>query len=125
MTGDETILVVEDEASVLDLVRQVLVRAGYTVLTATNGREGLRLCAHLAEKIHLTLTDVVMPGMGGRAFAQQLVKQRPGTKILYMSGHTDDAIADHGSLDPGSHIITKPFSLTDLRRKVREVLEGP
>lgn len=124
-TGKETILVVEDESSVRDLAKQGLVRAGYTVLTATSGGEALRLCEQHTEKIHLTLTDVVMPGIGGRAFAQQLVQQRPGIKILYMSGHTEGAIDNHGPLDPDAHFITKPFSLTDLRRKVRDVLDEP
>jgi signal transduction histidine kinase/DNA-binding response OmpR family regulator len=124
LTGDETILIVEDEAAVRDLAKQVLVRAGYTVLTAANGAEALLLCERHAGKIQLALTDVVMPEMGGRVFAEQLAKQRPEIKILYMSGYTDDAIDHHGALAPGTHLITKPFSLTDLRRKVRELLDG-
>jgi len=124
LTGDETILIVEDEAAVRDLAKQVLVRAGYTVMTAANGGAALLLCEQHAGKIHLALTDVVMPGMGGRVFAEQLAKRRPDIKVLYMSGYTDDAIDHHGALDPGTHLITKPFSLTDLRRKVRELLDG-
>jgi signal transduction histidine kinase/response regulator RpfG family c-di-GMP phosphodiesterase len=124
LTGDETILVVEDEPAVLDLAKQVLAKAGYTVMTAANGDEALQLCERQSGKIHLALTDVVMPGMGGRVFAEQLTRLRPDIKILYMSGYTDDAIDHHGTLDPGTHLITKPFSLTDLRRKVRELLDG-
>ena len=124
MTGDETILVVEDEAAVRELAKQVLTKAGYTVMTAANGGEALQLCERHAGMIHLALTDVVMPEMGGRVFAEQLAKLRPDIKILYMSGYTDDAIDHHGTLDPGTHLITKPFSLTDLRRKVRELLDG-
>jgi signal transduction histidine kinase len=124
MTGDETILIVEDEPAVRDLAKQVLVKVGYTVLTAANGDEALLLCEQHAGKIHLALTDVVMPGMGGRGFAEQLSKARPETKILYMSGYTDDAIDNHGTLDAGTHLLTKPFSLSDLRRKVRELLDG-
>jgi signal transduction histidine kinase/response regulator RpfG family c-di-GMP phosphodiesterase len=124
LTGDETILVVEDEPAVRDLAKQVLAKAGYTVMTAANGDEALQLCERQSGKIHLALTDVVMPGMGGRVFAEQLTRLRPDIKILYMSGYTDDAIDHHGTLDPGTHLITKPFSLTDLRRKVRELLDG-
>jgi len=124
MTGDETILIVEDEPAVRDLAKQVLVKVGYTVLTAANGSEGLLLCERHAGKIHLALTDVVMPEMGGRVFAERLSKLRPEIKIVYMSGYTDDAIDHHGTLEPGTHLITKPFSLTDLRRKVRQVLDG-
>ena len=124
LTGDETILVVEDEPAVRDLAKQVLAKAGYTVMTAANGDEALQLCERQAGKIHLALTDVVMPGMGGRVFAEQLARLRPDIKILYMSGYTDDAIDHHGTLEPGTHLITKPFSLTDLRRKVRELLDG-
>jgi len=124
MTGDETILVVEDEAAVRELAKQVLIKAGYTVMTAANGGEALQLCERHAGKIHLALTDVVMPEMGGRVFAEQLAKLRPDIKVLYMSGYTDDTIDHHGTLDPETHLITKPFSLTDLRRKVRELLDG-
>jgi signal transduction histidine kinase/response regulator RpfG family c-di-GMP phosphodiesterase len=124
MTGDETILVVEDEVAVRELAMQVLVKAGYTVMTASNGGEALRMCEKHTGRIHLALTDVVMPEMGGRVFAEHLVRARPDIKILYMSGYTDDAIDNHGTLKPGTHLITKPFSLTDLRRKVRDVLDG-
>ena len=65
-----------------------------------------------------------MPGMGGKVFAEQLAKARPDIKMLYMSGYTDAAIGNHGTLDPGTHLIAKPFSLTDLRRKVRQLLDG-
>jgi signal transduction histidine kinase/response regulator RpfG family c-di-GMP phosphodiesterase len=123
-SGDETILIVEDETAVRDLAKQVLVKVGYTVMTAANGDEALRMCEQHPGKIHLALTDVVMPGMGGRDFAEQLSKVRPEIKILYMSGYTDDTIDNHGTLDPGTHLITKPFSLADLRRKVREILDG-
>jgi CheY-like chemotaxis protein len=93
-------------------------------MTAANGGEALRLCGRYEGRIHLALTDVVMPEMGGRVLAEQLVKLRPGIKVLYMSGYTDAAIDHHGTLEPGTHLITKPFSLTDLRRKVRELLDN-
>jgi two-component system, cell cycle sensor histidine kinase and response regulator CckA len=123
-TGNETILLVEDEPAVRDLAKQVLTQVGYTVMTASNGVDALRVCEKHLDEIHLVLTDVVMPEMGGRAFVEQLAKARPDIKILYMSGYTDEAIDNHGALNPGTHLITKPFSLTDLRRKVREVLDG-
>jgi CheY-like chemotaxis protein len=122
--GCETILIVEDEPAVRDLAKQVLALAGYTVITASNGIDALRVCEKHSDKIHLVLTDVVMPEMGGRVFVKQLAKTRPDIKILYMSGYTDDAIDNHGTLDPGTHLIAKPFSLTDLRLKVRNVLDG-
>jgi len=124
LTGDETILVVEDETAVRELASQVLARAGYHVLAAASGGDALSLCEHHVGKIHLVLTDVVMPEMGGRVFAEQAVKVRPEAKVLYMSGYTNDAIAHHGTLDPGTNFIGKPFNLVDLRRKVREVLDG-
>jgi YesN/AraC family two-component response regulator len=82
------------------------------------------VCQAHASQIHLLLTDVVMPQMGGRGLAERLAVLRPGTKVLYMSGYTDDAIAHHGNLAPGTHFIAKPFSAADLAAKVREVLES-
>ena len=123
LTGDETILVVEDEEAVMNLAKRILGAAGYTVLTAASGGEALATCARHSGEIHLVLTDVVMPGMSGRVFAERLAKARPGVKVLYMSGYTDKAIAHHGTLDPGTKFIGKPFNSTDLTRKVREVLD--
>jgi PAS domain S-box-containing protein len=123
LTGDETILVVEDEEAVCNLAKRILGAAGYTVLTAASGGEALAKCERHEEEIHLVLTDVVMPEMGGRVFAERLAKLRKGIKVLYMSGYTDDAIAHHGTLDPGTKFIGKPFNAADLTRKVREVLD--
>jgi len=123
LTGIETVLVVEDEEAVCNLAKRILGAAGYTVLTAANGGEALLVCERHPERIHLVLTDVVMPGMGGREFAERLAKLRPGIKVLYMSGYTDDAIVHHGTLDPGTRFIGKPFNAADLTRKVREVLD--
>ncbi|MCK9461226.1 MAG: PAS domain S-box protein [Proteobacteria bacterium] len=123
LTGSETILVVEDEEAVMNLAKRILDTAGYTVLTATSGDEALATCERHADQIHLVLTDVVMPGMGGREFAERLAKLRPGIKVLYMSGYTDDAIVHHGTLDAGTKFVGKPFNSTDLTRKVREVLD--
>jgi len=122
-TGTETILVVEDEEAILNIAKRILREAGYTVLTAASPDDALMACKTWQGKIHLLLTDVVMPQMGGRALAETLVVARPRIKVLYMSGYTDDAIVHHGTLDPGTHFIAKPFSAADLVRKVREVLD--
>jgi len=122
--GDETILVVEDEAAIRDIAKRILELAGYTVLTAASASAALLACESNASEIHLLLTDVVMPQMGGRVLAERLAVLRPGMKVLYMSGYTDDAIAHHGTLAPGTHFIAKPFSAADLTAKVRAVLES-
>jgi CheY-like chemotaxis protein len=123
-TGTETILVVEDEEAILNIAKRILREAGYTVLTAASPDDVLMACKTRQGKIHLLLTDVVMPQIGGRVLAETLVVARPGIKVLYMSGYTDDAIVHHGTLDPGTHFIAKPFSAADLVRKVREVLDS-
>jgi CheY-like chemotaxis protein/two-component sensor histidine kinase len=122
--GSETVLLVEDEPSVRDLALRLLNQQGYKVLEAANGEEALRVVQeHIGEKIHLLLTDVVMPQMGGKELANQLKLLRPDIKVLYTSGYTDDAIVHHGVLEPGIHFLQKPFSLKTLSHKVREVLD--
>jgi PAS domain S-box-containing protein len=122
--GGETVLLVEDDPSVRDLALRLLRQQGYTVLEAANGVEALHVAQeHGGEKIHLLLTDVVMPQMGGKELADQLKIFRPDVKVLYTSGHTDDAIVHHGVLEPGTHFLQKPFSLKTLSHKVREVLD--
>ena len=118
------ILMVEDDIGVRELVRQVLQRQGYTLLEAQNGQEALRLSAYYSGPIHLLLTDVVMPGMSGKALASELAQTRPDLKILFMSGYTDEAIAQHGVLDAGVAFLQKPFSPSPLARKVRAVLDS-
>jgi two-component system cell cycle sensor histidine kinase/response regulator CckA len=122
--GQETVLLVEDEPSVRAMVYRLLCQQGYTVLEAANGEEALRVAReHGGDKIHLLLTDVVMPQMGGKELADQLKLLTPEIKILYTSGYTDNAIVHHGVLDPGTHFLQKPFSPKMLSRKVREVLD--
>lgn len=123
--GVETILVVEDEARVRELVSRVLRSSGYTVLEANNGREALHLYGHQNGPIQLLLTDVVMPGMNGRMLADRLKVVQPGLKVIYMSGYTDDAIIQHGVLDAGAIFIQKPFTTDALIRRVRETLDRP
>jgi two-component system, cell cycle sensor histidine kinase and response regulator CckA len=119
--GTETILLVEDEESVRQLVRETLAGKGYRVIEAENGEAGLA-AADGEEKIDLVITDVVMPGMGGRELVQQLAKTRPKTKVLYLSGYTEDAVGNEGSMESGTAFLQKPFTLQTLSRKVREVL---
>jgi two-component system cell cycle sensor histidine kinase/response regulator CckA len=119
--GSETILLVEDEESVRQLVRETLASKGYHVLEAENGEAGLA-AANGETKIDLVITDVIMPGMGGRELVQELAKTRPQTKVLYLSGYTEDAIVSEGTIDSGTAFLQKPFTLQNLSRKVREVL---
>jgi PAS domain S-box-containing protein len=121
--GSETILLVEDEDVVRGLARQILEQAGYHVLDAPGGDEAIRLCRELRGPIDLLLTDVVMPETSGREVAECLTKLRPATRVLYMSGYTDDAIVHHGVLDSDVEFIQKPFTPIALAQKVREVLD--
>ncbi len=120
--GTETILLVEDEESVRQLVRDTLSSRGYRVLEAESGEAGLDVAGKHLGKIHLLITDVVMPGISGRELVKQLTEGRPETKVLYLSGYTEDAILNDGSIDIGTAFLQKPFSLQNLSRKVREVL---
>ena len=122
--GQETILLVEDEDIVRDLAREVLQYYGYTVITAENGEEGLRVCREFAGQVDMVLTDVVMPRMSGRELAEQLAVERPGTRVLYMSGFTDDAIVRHGLLEEDIAFIQKPFTPESLATKIRELLDN-
>ncbi len=122
--GTETILVVEDEESVRMLAARVLEAAGYTVLKAANAEEALALVAGQSGTVHLMLTDVVMPGMTGRELAIRLADSRPAMKVLYTSGYTDDVALRHGVIDDSAEFIGKPYTMSQLTRKVREVLDS-
>src|SRR5439155_24154802 len=121
--GHETVLVVEDELTLGRLFRGSLDVAGYTVLEATQGDEALRISqAHLGP-IHLLVTDVELPGLSGRELAQRVTARRPETKVLFISGYTDDAVLRHGVLHAESAFLQKPFTSDVLTGKVREVLQ--
>jgi len=122
--GCETVLLVEDEESVRQLVRETLETKGYTVIEAENGEAALRMSDAHTAPIHMVITDVVMPGMGGRELAKRLLESRPHAKVLYLSGYTEDAIVQQGVLETETAFLQKPFTLQALSRKVREVLRG-
>jgi PAS domain S-box-containing protein len=123
--GSETVLLVEDDGAVRALARHVLLGAGYAVLEAGNGEEALRVGAEHRGAIHLLVTDVVMPDMGGRQLAERLLGLRPEMRVLYVSGYTDDAVVRHGVLEDEVHFLPKPFLPDALAHKVREVLDAP
>jgi hypothetical protein len=122
--GTETVFVVEDVAAVRAVTRKMLERYGYRVLEAADDEAAGRVAAGFPEHIHLLLTDVVMPNVNGRDLAASFAKVRPNTKVLFMSGYTDDAIVRHGILQEGIAYVQKPFTPESLARKVRAVLDA-
>ena len=122
--GSGTILLVEDERLVRVLARKVLEQAGYRVLVAEGGAQALELARGHSGVIDLVLTDVVMPEMSGREVVRRLLQERPAVRVLYMSGYSDEAVAQHGVLDAGTSFIAKPFTPATLATKIREVLEA-
>ena len=121
--GSETLLVVEDEASLRTLARELLEASGYRVIEAPGGAEALALAAGHSGPIHALLTDVVMPGMSGPALANRLKSMRPEMVVLFMSGYTDDALGHHGALTPGTLLLQKPFSHESLTGLLRKALD--
>ncbi len=121
--GTETVLVVEDEPAVREIAMRSLSGAGYKVLAAGGGPQALKLLASLDEPLHLLLTDVVMPEVSGKMVAEAASRLQPSTRVLYMSGYANDAIAHHGVLEPGLELLTKPFTPSGLLAKVRAVLD--
>jgi CheY-like chemotaxis protein len=123
--GSETVLLVEDEQAVRKLSRFVLESSGYMVLEASGGPDALAIAQSHAGAIDLLVTDVVMPRMSGRQLANALGQLRPATRVLFMSGYTDEAILRHGVTEASPGFLQKPFSPIGLARKVREVLDAP
>ncbi|GMW02198.1 MAG: hypothetical protein AMXMBFR84_33340 [Candidatus Hydrogenedentota bacterium] len=122
--GTETLLLVEDEDAVRALTRFTLQQCGYTVLEASRGEDALRVAGNHRKPIQLLITDVVMPGMGGRVLAERLLSLHPEMKVLYLSGYTNDAVVRHGILHEEVNFLQKPFSPSALAHRVREVLEN-
>jgi two-component system cell cycle sensor histidine kinase/response regulator CckA len=122
--GSETVLIAEDDPGVRHAATRLLQLTGYTVLSASSGTEALSLLERHEGPVHLMLTDMIMPGMGGRELATLLREVRPQMKVVFTSGYTNDAILQNGLLDETAHFIGKPYTAVDLRRKVREVLDS-
>ncbi len=124
LSGDESILLVEDEESLRKMAGKILKRYGYSVIEAKDGIEALEISSKGDRlKIDLLVTDVVMPGMGGKELADKLTEDYPKLDVLYISGNTDNAIAHHGVLDEGISLFQKPFSSQSLAGNAREVLD--
>lgn len=124
LKGNETVLLVEDETSLRKLSRHLLEICGYRVLEAESGAEAVKISEDSEGTIDLLLTDVVMPGISGRILADQLLKQRPEMRVLFMSGYTGQMVGQHGVLAEGSLFLPKPFTREVLAAKVREALDG-
>lgn len=122
--GSEVVLLVEDEKGVRELTREYLETSGYTVLEAIDGHSALDAARMHNGPIHVLITDVVMPGLSGRDLGEEIAKLRPSIKVLYMSGYTDQSAFRNGILDKGSELLQKPFGMSTLASKVREVLAG-
>jgi CheY-like chemotaxis protein len=125
--GTETVLVVEDQDGIRDIVRESLRRNGYKVLIAADGNEALQMASAYPDPIHLLVTDLVMPNIGGRELAQRLTPLRPRMKVLFMSGYSEHSALDgeNEDMDPSATVLQKPFSLDALARNVRRVLDEP
>ena len=122
--GTETILLVEDEEPLRKVVIELLTQIGYNVLSASNGKEAMHVAGSYAERIHLLVTDVLMPEIDGPELAKALCAARPDLKVIYISGYTDDSLAPEGVLQPGTILVNKPFSVRLLSAKMREVLDA-
>jgi CheY-like chemotaxis protein len=125
LVGSETVLIVEDEDLVRKVAKRILEMHGYTVLAASDPKEAFGICEGHEGRIHLLLTDVVMPQMDGRTLFNRLRPIRKDMKVLYMSGYAEDAVVHHGTLDADIQFLQKPFTVESLAIKVREVLDAP
>jgi CheY-like chemotaxis protein len=123
--GVETIALVEDEKAVRELAQRILRNRGYSVIVAENGRHAIDVIGRFPDRIDLLVTDVVMPEMNGRDLADRIAVMRPGVRVLFMSGYTEDAIVHHGVLADGTAFLAKPFSPDGLVSAVRDALDSP
>jgi DNA-binding NtrC family response regulator len=122
--GTETLLLVEDESAVRQSGKEFLQSSGYTVLDAPNGDDALRMARSYSDTIHLMITDVVMPRMGGPKLAEELSTERPEMKVLFVSGYAENTVLQHGTIDMASQFLQKPFTLKSLARKINDVLHS-
>jgi two-component system, cell cycle sensor histidine kinase and response regulator CckA len=123
-SGTETLLIVENESAIRNLLQVALRRNGYTVLAAESGREALEVVRNHIGAIHLLITDVMMPDMDGPELVRQLSTIRPDTRTLFMSGYMDDTLGERGILTTNANFIQKPFSPRAIAQRVREILDG-
>jgi len=124
LRGSETVLLVEDDPAVRGLVRSMLEARGYTVISPESPDEAVSLCTNYSGSMDLLLTDMILPGTTGRLIAEQVGRLRPGIKVLYMSGYTDDTLIHAKGLEEGLAFLQKPFTVAMLAAKVREVLDA-
>jgi two-component system, cell cycle sensor histidine kinase and response regulator CckA len=124
ISGTETLLIVENEAAIRNLLQMALQKNGYRVLTAESGREALDLINAHSGPIHLLITDVMMPDIDGPELVRRLSTLRPDTRTLFMSGYMDDALGEQGVLPSNVNFIQKPFSPRTIAQRVREILDG-
>ena len=122
--GTETVLLVEDEKLLLNIIKDELEVLGYTVLAADSPEEAIVLCERHKDQLGIVVTDVIMPGMNGKELSDQLLSMKPGVKVIYMSGHTADVVAERGIIENGTNFLQKPFTPVELARKVRMVLDN-
>ena len=120
----ETVLVVDDEPTVRMLVTEVLEDLGYTAIEAADGTAGLRVLQSDV-RIDLLITDVGLPGMNGRQVAEAGRVARPGLKVLFITGYAENAVLNHGHLDPGMHVLTKPFAMDALANRIKDLVASP
>jgi len=125
LPGTETLLLVEDEPAVRQSEREFLALNGYTVLEARDGRDAISIAREYDGTIDMMITDVIMPHMSGAKLAEQLLLERPGMKVLFVSGYAETTVLPHGAIDVTTRFLQKPFSLKMLAKKIREVLEAP
>jgi len=122
--GDEVIMLVEDDTDVREVLSEILKDLGYIIIEAGDDAEAQKLSKKFNGKIHLLLTDLILPGLNGRELSELLLQSRKEMKILFISGYSDDVIAKHGVIDEGLSFLQKPFTASSLGKKIREVLES-
>lgn len=124
LQGSETILLVEDEKLVRNLTIKTLNKYGYTVHESRDGNQALKIYDQLDGSIDLIITDVIMPGMSGKELSDQILTKNKNTKVLFISGYTDDVIAKHGILEEGMNLLQKPFTHTEIATRIRQILNA-